>query len=107
MCRNVVISPVISGPIILPIIAINDESQNPNPTPGCEFGISHFDLLTMGGNARWRSITVGGAVSPHDAHREARSDGRAGHDAGAVSPVPTHSHLRAPRMAGPARVHAG
>src|SRR5258705_11208320 len=31
MCRNVVISPVIRGPIILAIIAINPKSQNPKP----------------------------------------------------------------------------
>ena len=31
MCRNVVISPVIRGPIIVAIIAINAISQNPKP----------------------------------------------------------------------------
>src|SRR4030095_6998571 len=114
MCRNVVISPVIRGPIILTIIAINPRSQNPNPkSPSLwrvalgiwNLGSGIWDLLTMGGNARWRPIPVGRAVPADDTHREACGDRRAGDDARALPPLQAHSDIRAARVARPARLH--
>ena len=51
-------------------------------------------------------IPLRGAVPADDAHRQARRHGGAGDDAGAVSPVPAHPDLRAPRLARPAGVRA-
>src|SRR5436190_789849 len=113
MCRNVVISPVIRGPIILTIIATNPKTQNPRPktqfvrlTRGpwiWRFGI--WDLFTITDNARRRPIPVGGAVPADDPHREARGHCRAGHDARTLPPLPTHPDFRAAWMARQARLH--
>src|SRR4029434_918547 len=117
MCRNVVISPVISGPIILAIITGNPKSQIPDPKSQAKLGVSRrigiwnvgfgiWDVLTMGGNARWGPIPVGGAVPADDAHREARGHCRAGNDARALPPLHAYPDLRGERLARSAGLHA-
>src|SRR5258705_9511616 len=97
MCLNVVISAVISGPIILLIISAkaqnpNPKSQIPSPNPsrpvavgiwGLGFGL--WDFLYNGPDARRCPRPVGGPVPADHSDRQARGHGGARHEA---PPVP-------------------
>src|SRR5258705_9313393 len=110
MCLNVVISPVISGPIILLIISAkaqnpNPKSQIPSPNPsrpvavgiwGLGFGL--WDFLYNGPDARRCPRPVGGPVPADHSDRQARGHGGAPHDA---PPGPAGSAASCPSSGGP------
>src|SRR4051812_35699677 len=99
MCRNVVISPVISGPIILAIISAGSR-QLPAAGPlwpaactlgRCTLAAARWPLPAYNGpDARRRPCPVGGPVPADHPHRQARGHGGARDDARAVSAVPAH-----------------
>src|SRR5258705_10069396 len=113
MCLNVVISPVISGPIILLIISAkaqnpNPKSQIPSPNPsrpvavgiwGLGFGL--WDFLYNGPDARRCPRPVGGPVPADHSDRQARGHGGARDDARPVPAGPPPPPLFAGRP-GPA-----
>src|SRR3954471_6867801 len=100
MWRNVVTNPVISGPIILLIIA------GQVPIPNFQLPRSPFaGGRRIAGNARPRPPPVRGPVPADDAYRQAGRDGGARDDAGALPALPPHPHLRTPRLARSPGVH--